>query len=237
MKNYNNSEIKILYEDENYIGFFKPPNIPTTYKNTKHNNLISSNNCFLDILKKEYNYLFNFDGYNKLEGGLLYRLDNDTSGLLLFAKNINSFKKFIEDKNLKKIYIAKSFLKINNNLFIQSILEKKEINIAFPIAHKSNKKMVAIVNQKKLHYKGKIIQANTYVSLIEVYNDTCILKCLITNGARHQIRVHLSSIGLPIIGDRLYNKDINNIQDDMLQLYCVGISSSWLNIYCDNFVR
>lgn len=226
------SDIKVLYEDINYIGFFKPPNIPTTYKSIK-NNLVSDF-CFINKVKENYPYLFSFFGHNDKEGGLLYRLDNETSGLLLFAKNIFSFKKFVSDKNLKKIYIAKSYFdKSAENIFLKNILNKKEICIDFPIIHKSSKKMFVLKSQEKINFKkNKIFK--TYVKLIDIDNNILTLHCMISNGIRHQIRVHLSSIGLPICGDKLYKKEKDSF--DNLQLYCVGIRSNWLNIYVDDFI-
>lgn len=202
--------LKVLYEDNDFIGFYKPPNIPTTYG--------KSEKCFINEVKLIYPQLFVFEGYKKEEGGLLYRLDNETSGLLLFAKNKNAFLKFINDNELKKIYYA----------FVSKLPNKNEGIIDKPIAHKSSKKMIIIGPLKKVNYRGKIHNVITYYKKI----DKNILECYINKGIRHQIRIHLASIGCPIIGDSLYGGK----KSDQLMLFCVGIKSKWLNIFCNDFI-
>lgn len=196
--------LNILYEDKNFIGFDKPNNIHTTYGKTKK--------CFIDEVKKEHQYLFDFTGYKKEEGGLLYRLDNETSGLLLFAKNKDAFDRFIKDENLKKIYHAK----------VSQTPNTSEGCIDYPIAHKSSLKMVVVMDDRKIKYRGKLHFVSTCYKVIA---DN-ILKCTINKGIRHQIRVHLAVIGSPIIGDQLYGSG----DTDILQLFCVGVESKWLNI-------
>ncbi|KKT19946.1 MAG: Ribosomal large subunit pseudouridine synthase [Candidatus Peregrinibacteria bacterium GW2011_GWA2_43_8] len=179
--------------------------MPTTYGKEK--------SCFVEEVKKSHPELFTFTGFKKEEGGLLYRLDNETSGLLLFAKNKQAFDDFTLDPNLKKIYIAE----ISN----PNSLRKKD-TISYPIAHKSSKKMVAILPGKKINYKGSSIETETeYENLGKNH-----IKCSIKKGTRHQIRVHLAAIGHPIVGDTLYGGE----PAKELHLRCVGIESGKLSI-------
>ena len=71
-----------------------------------------------------------------------------------------------------------------------------------------------IVILDKTRYRGKPQDAKTLWKLVKIYNKYSIIKVIIQKGVRHQIRVHLSYLGLPIIGDKLYNenqyKNINN---------------------------
>lgn len=211
------SKIEILYEDSNYIGFFKPANIPTTYG--------AEENCFIKIVKETHPELFTFTGFKEEEGGLLYRLDNETSGLLLFAKNKEAFDRFINDKNLEKIYLAETV----------SLPEKNSGIINFPIAHKSLKKMVALKDGKDLNHRGKPLSAETkyetFPSNQHPVTSTTFLKCFIKKGVRHQIRVHLAAIDCPIIGDDLYDKFLDKEANDKnLHLACIGIKSDFLEV-------
>jgi len=199
------NSIKKIYEDKNYIGFDKPTDMPTTYGKEK--------SCFVAEIKKSYPELFTFTGFKEAEGGLLYRLDNETSGLLLFAKNKQAFDEFTLDKDLKKIYIAK--IRDGKTLPQTGI-------ISSPIAHKSSKKMVAVIDNKRIHHRGSPIETETeYENLGED-----LVKCFIKKGTRHQIRVHLASIGHPIVGDTLYGGESSK----KLHLSCIGITSKNLNI-------
>lgn len=195
--------MKTLYEDRNYIGFFKPSGIPTTYG--------SQSECFIKEIKESHPELFTFAGFKEEEGGLLYRLDNETCGLVLFAKNKEAHDRFIQDRNLKKIYLAE----------ISDTPPKTDM-IDFPIVHKSSKRMAVLTPDKKIDYKGKPINAKTYIKKI----SENLLECQIQQGARHQIRVHLAAIGCPIVGDKLYGGK----HADSMRLYCVGIRTEWIEI-------
>jgi 23S rRNA-/tRNA-specific pseudouridylate synthase len=197
-------DLRILFQNENYIGFFKIPKIPTTFG--------VSSEFFLKYVKENFPQLFKFAGYKENEGGLLYRLDNDTCGLLLFAKTKEAFDKFVNAKNLFKLYIAK----------ISNIPLQKNGIIDFPIVHKSSKKMATLLAGKKVNFNSKANFVKTYYS----FKNPCFMQCKIDKGIRHQIRVHLASIGCPIVGDSLYKGK----ESESLHLACYGISSDFLNI-------
>jgi 23S rRNA pseudouridine1911/1915/1917 synthase len=201
--------MQTLYEDQAYIGFFKPSGVPTTYG--------SQPECFIKEVKESHPELFTFAGFKEEEGGLLYRLDNETSGLVLFAKNKEAHDKFIQDKNLKKIYLAE----------ISDTPPETDV-IDFPIVHKSSKRMAVLTPNKKVDYKGKPINAKTHIKKINEH----LIECEIQQGARHQIRVHLASIGCPIIGDELYGGK----HSEKMQLCCIGIQSDWIKIHLNNLL-
>ena len=198
-------KVKILYEDSSYIGFFKPAGVPTTYGAEK--------GCFVEQVKAQFPELFTFTGFKKEEGGLLYRLDNDACGLLLFAKNEEAFHRFNNDETLEKIYIVE---------IAPSESEKfKELPqtglLTFPIVHKSSKKMAALLPDKKIHYHGKPLSAETHYEKL----NKRLVRCKIKKGVRHQIRVHMATADAPIVGDTLYGGK----PAETLHLCCVGMLS------------
>ena len=195
----------VSFENSDFIGFDKPAGLPTT--------LGDQADCLLTRVRAEHPELFSFAGFREDEGGLLYRLDNETSGLVLFAKNREAFDRFQNDPELEKVYAAR----VEN---FDSMPNSGVIDL--PIAHKSSQRMVAIVLGKKLHFRG---EAQPALTRFEKDHDGWV-RCFIRRGLRHQIRVHLAAIGHPILGDSIYNEHASG----NLQLKCVGVKSNWLNI-------
>lgn len=150
------------------------------------------------------------------EGYLLHRLDNWTSGVLLFARNQEAFETFrslirgsAEKSAVEKEYLARVEGRIPGSL---------PLSIEFPIAHsmkRSSGKMVAVQNSPeegktgsfplREKYRGKPRAAKTRILSCSISRDGgSICRILISRGQRHQIRCHLAAIGCPIQGDTLY---------------------------------
>ena len=203
-----NIKKNIVYEDTSIIIFDKPQGIATALG--KKDNLCEIVFCFFPELKE-------VKGYKKNEGGLLNRLDNETGGLVLFAKSNDAFLYYSQKmKNLgiDKIYTAVVDGKMSNSSGF----------INYPIAHhyKNKSKMIAV--KKNELYRGKPRNAVTEWKLIKVVDDKSILEVKIKKGARHQIRVHLASIGFPIVGDKLYNEKKNKSSYKNHLLYASGLN-------------
>ncbi len=139
------------------------------------------------------------------------RLDKDTTGLVLFAKNKLSahyLSQMIAKKEIQKTYLA----------LVQGkpILDKGTIDA--PIGRKEKGNILRAVD----FTSGKT--AVTHYQLIKYnpVNDISLVKCLLETGRTHQIRVHMLYINHPLIGDNLYNK--NNKQLDRQALHCCELS-------------
>lgn len=150
------------------------------------------------VLEK-YPHIAQVNGFHESEGGLLNRLDNDTGGILLFAENDEAFEYY------KKTIINKYYYAITNRK--PDWLEKE---VSFPIAHHYSDKsrMVVIIAGKEgtLKYRGRPQNAHTFLKFIKEVNSLTLLEAQITSGCRHQIRVHMATVNLPILGDKLYGK-------------------------------
>ena len=134
-----------------------------------------------------------------LRPGIVHRLDKDTSGLLIIAKNDNAhikLSKQMQNREIKKTYIA----------LVRGIISENEATINMPIGRstKDRKKMAVIKKGKEAitHFKviDRFTTKNGSYTLLEVKIDT---------GRTHQIRVHLSYIGHPVIGDMIYSNGKN----------------------------
>lgn len=190
--------LSIVFEDENILIIDKPANM-VVHQGANGSHLEDSLvNALLYYLK---NNLSSINGVKR--PGIIHRLDKDTSGLLVVAKN-NAAHAYLSDlfmnKNIKKEYVT----------LVKGQIKHKKGIIKAPIGrdNKDRKKM-AIVNE----HAGKM--AETHYEVTEQFTDSALLKVNLITGRTHQIRVHFASIGHPVIGDKTYgDKSINKIYKD-----------------------
>lgn len=131
----------------------------------------------------------------KLRPGIVHRLDKDTSGLLIIAKNDKAhinMSNAIQNREVKKIYIA----------LVRGIIPENEATINMPIGRstKDRKKMAVTKNGK---------EAITHFKVLKRYQKYTLLQIKIDTGRTHQIRVHMSEIGYPVVGDSIYSNGKN----------------------------
>jgi 23S rRNA pseudouridine1911/1915/1917 synthase len=150
-------------------------------------------------------------GDKPLEGGLVHRLDNGTSGALIIARHGDVFVAMREA--LRTGRVTRRYLAL-----VAGRVERTEpiIEIATPVAHhvKNPRKMVVVeasgrtmgaaVATVSARYRSKPRPAFTNVEPLSYQNDFTMVVVTPRTGSRHQIRVHLASIGYPIAGDELY---------------------------------
>jgi len=143
----------------------------------------------------------------KIRPGIVHRIDKDTSGLLIVAKNdeahINMSNQ-IKNHEVRKTYIA----------LVRGKTRENQATIDMPISRSKNDRTKMSVSKD-----GK--NAITHFEVIERFNDYTLLKVNIETGRTHQIRVHLSQIGYPIVGDNVYSNGRNpfGIEGQMLHSF------------------
>lgn len=194
-----NIPLNIIYEDEDIIAVNKPSNMvvhpaPGNWKDTFVNALLF--HCKNLLTKKD-----------NLRPGIVHRLDKDTSGILLAAKNENAHRNLIEQFSLRQIekeYLAICFGYIESQ------------TLSFPIARDKNKRKEMSVNEN-----GK--EAITVIETLAKKEELTLILAKPKTGRTHQIRVHLKHMNSPIIGDKIYgNSKINkkyNLSRQMLHAY------------------
>ena len=131
----------------------------------------------------------------EIRPGIVHRIDKDTSGLLIIAKNdrahINVSEQ-IKNHEVKKTYIA----------LVRGIVKENQATINMPIARSTKDRTKMAVSKT-----GK--EAITHITVIERFEGFTLLEVNIETGRTHQIRVHLSQIGYPIVGDFVYSNGRN----------------------------
>ena len=176
-----NTNYSIIYEDDFIIAVNKPANLLVHKKGPS----ITKNLVYL------LRHLSNNPNYNKIDA--VNRLDRETSGIVLFSKDKNILKilhKYFYSNKIYKEYIA----------VVKNIPPQNNFLIGLPIGKDTDSK---ITYKFKIDNKnGK--QAQTLIKTISSNKNYSLINIIPNTGRTHQIRVHLSYIGCPILGDKLY---------------------------------
>lgn len=143
----------------------------------------------------------------EIRPGIVHRIDKDTSGIIIVAKNDKAhidISEQIKQHKTKKTYLA----------LVRGIVKENEATINMPIgrSQKDRKKMA-------VDKKGK--EAITHFKVLKRFKENTLLEVVIETGRTHQIRVHLSYIGYPIVGDYTYSNGKNKfgVEGQMLHAY------------------
>lgn len=206
IKPNNNVKIDVIYEDENIIVINKtaglkihPVKFASLITGQVPDNIIDEDRTLVNGLLAKYSEIENIgDGSigSELRPGIVHRLDKDTSGIIVVARNQKAFdelKNKFKNRQIQKVYYAVVF----------GVLEKKEGIINASIARSSTYRKQVIAGRKT---KTKIRTAVTEFRVIREFENYSLVQAQPKTGRMHQIRVHLLSIGHPIVGDRLYKK-------------------------------
>ena len=189
-----NIDLNIIFEDEDLIVINKPPNLvmhpaPGNESGTLVNALMHYTN----------NQLSNLDDNSR--PGIVHRLDKDTSGILVVAKN-----------NYVHINLAEQFKEHTISRRYKAIVWGTPDNQSIEVYIERNRK-----NRKKmsLNNKGFGKYSKTDIKLEKTFGIASIVDCHLHTGRTHQIRLHLTSKNSPIIGDKIYGKSkINQFGKD-----------------------
>lgn len=192
-----NIPVDIIYEDDDIIVVNKPKGMVVHPANGNPDGTLV--NAIMAICKDS---LSGIGG--EIRPGIVHRLDKDTSGLLIIAKNDEAHvnvSEQIKNHEVKKTYIA----------LVRGIIKENEATIDMPIGRSTSDRKKMAVNKK-----GK--NAITHIKVLKRYDKYTLVEVNIETGRTHQIRVHLSYIGYPIIGDAIYSNGKNefNVQGQCL---------------------
>ncbi len=187
----NDVRLNILFENEDIVVVDKQAGIQVHPSfNEKTNTLVNG----LIALYPEIRNVHDDSEGAQMRPGIVHRLDKDTSGVMVVARNMEAFyalKELFKNRNAEKTYLA-----IAKGIFVE-----KKGKIEKPIARSTSykKQVIARNNTKTI-----IRPAETHFEVIKEYVSFSLVEVMPKTGRMHQIRIHLSSIGHPVVGDRIY---------------------------------
>lgn len=181
-------DLNVIYEDEDIIIINKEKGMVVHPGNGNPDGTLAN-----AILERCKDSLSGIGG--TVRPGIVHRIDKDTSGLVIVAKNDNAhlnISKQIQERKVSKTYIA----------LVRGNVKENEATINMPIG-RSNK------DRKKMAVTKSGKEAITHFKVLKKYNGFTLLELKIETGRTHQIRVHLAQIGFPIVGDGVYSNGKN----------------------------
>ncbi len=176
----------ILHEDDDVVVLSKPPGIVV------HPSHGHSGGTLVHGLLHHCTNLSGVGG--ELRPGIVHRLDKDTSGIMIVAKNDASHQSLTAQ--FKKRLVEKRYLAI-----LSGVPKEDEGRIELPIGrHSVHRKKMAVVK-----HRGR--QALTYFHVLEKFDGYSFVRLRLETGRTHQIRVHMAFLACPVAGDALYGKN------------------------------
>ena len=195
-----NIPLCVVYEDENMLVVNKPSGMLTHPTSTQMcGTLVNA------LLYKYGNNLSDING--QMRYGIVHRLDRNTSGLLMVAKN-NEAHKYLADQ-IKEHKIVKKYRAV-----AKGVIETDEFEINEPIA-----RSLSHPNKMTVSADGKL--SKTLVKVLERFKEYTYVELTLITGRTHQIRVHLSHIKHPIMNDTMYGAGMSKVktQEQVLQSF------------------
>ena len=185
--------LNIVYEDDDILIVNKPKGLVV------HPGAGNEEHTLANALK------FHSDNLSTLNGefrpGIVHRIDKDTAGLLVVAKNDAAHMYLstqLADHTLGRKYYA----------LVLGVIQENEGKIIAPIGRDQKFRQKMAVDL----LRGK--EAETTFKVVERFKDTTLVECFLKTGRTHQIRVHMDYIGHPVIGDPVYGKGNRKLYDD-----------------------
>ena len=198
-----NIEIDIVYEDSDIAIINKPQDMVV------HPAIDNTTGTLVNAMVYKFSELSTISG--RIRPGIVHRLDKDTSGLLVIAKNDRSHMALSHDlknRDVKRVYRALVHGRVKNDSgMVDAPIGRNPLNrTKMAVTEKNNR------------------EALTHYEVIDRYDGFTLLELRLESGRTHQIRVHMSHINHPLVGDPVYSTQRNQfgIKMQMLHAYKIG---------------
>lgn len=193
-----NIPLDIVYEDDDVIVINKPKDMVV------HPAVGNYDGTLVNALLYHFNSLSDING--QFRPGIVHRIDKDTSGLLVCAKN-NAAHQILSEQLKDKTCYRKYYA------IVSGIIENNEGEINAPIGRSPKNRQLMCVTPKNSK------EAVTLFKVLERYDDSTLLDVELKTGRTHQIRVHMKFINHPVVNDNKYNKKIIDQTGQYLHAY------------------
>lgn len=197
-----NIPLNIVYEDDDLLVINKQVGLVVHPCNT------TKSHTLVNALMFHIKNLSTINGV--LRPGIVHRLDKDTGGLMLVAKNDHAHKCLssqLKDKTLNREYKALIRGRIKEDFIVEGYLGRNP----------KNREQMTMVSEQNGKY------SKTIFSIDKVFDHFTLLNCKLTTGRTHQIRAHLKTKNHPIVGDKLYGGEEKTIKTDGQLLFAYKI--------------
>ena len=175
--------LDIVYEDNDILIINKPQGMVVHPANGHYEHTL------VNAVMYHSDSLSGING--ELRPGIVHRIDKDTSGLICVAKNDNAHMKLsaqLSDHTMNRTYMA----------LVKGVVPENSGEINLPIGRdKRNRQKMAVTRENSK-------EAITYFKVVKRFKEYTLVQCNLKTGRTHQIRVHMSYIGFPVVGDPLY---------------------------------
>ena len=195
--------LNIVYEDDDLLVINKQVGLVV------HPCSTTKNHTLVNALMFHIKNLSTING--ELRPGIVHRLDKDTGGLMIVAKNDYSHKflsEQLKDKTLNREYKALIRGRLKENFVVEGYLGRNP----------KNREQMALVGEQNGKYSKTIFEVD------KVFDHFTLLNCKLTTGRTHQIRAHLKSVNHPILGDKLYGGEEKSIKTNGQLLFAYKIN-------------
>ena len=182
--------MKIIFQNKDYIVVDKPAGLAV------HQGIGTEEKTLVDFLLRKFPEIKNVGDDPNTRPGIVHRLDKETSGVMIVARNQKTFehlKNLFQNRKVEKKYLA----------LVHGKLKNKEGKIEGEMGRSKRDFRKQTLVRGKIEVR-KERHSLTYYKVIKEYKDYSLLEIFPKTGRMHQIRVHLHSIGHPVIGDTKY---------------------------------
>ena len=206
-------QLDILYENDDVLVINKPAGLVV------HQGAgVKAEETLADILLRERPELKGV-GEDPQRPGIVHRLDKDTSGVLVVAKNQRTF--FFLKEQFKNRTIEKTYLAI-----VAGAVKSPRGKITFPIARSGQKQQALYRGNRDQGIGKRVREAETEFMMRKRLVDATLLELHPKSGRMHQLRVHLAALGHPVLGDTLYGGKLASKRAQRQMLHASAISFS-----------
>lgn len=198
--------MEIVYEDQNLIVINKPSGLIVHPANPK-----DESESVVSWLLEKYPEIANVGEsayWRTIRPGIVHRLDKETSGLMIIAKNNDAFfylKNLFQERKIKKYYFA----------LVHGQPKAPNGIIDAPLGKIGAKQTTQIIGTRTLKERNAI----TEYKALQNFKNFSLLEIMPQTGRTHQIRVHLKSIGTPVAGDKLYGLEKKILAEEPPRLF------------------